>query len=116
MAQVGALSFRGGWGVWSSAQGGHRLLLLLQDGVYPCARATDAHLHLAEAEASLPPAQSGCQVAYGIDPKPTAGKRSQVGRKRLTFVFKFIDFRPNEPEAAIKSSLRANSEMAAMSS
>jgi len=80
------------------------------------ARAADAHLHLAEAEESQPPARSGGQAAGGIGPTPTTGKRSQVGRNLLPFVFKFIDFRPHEPEAAIKSSLPANSEMAAMSS
>lgn len=75
----------------------------------------DAHLHLAEAEELLPPARSGVHVAYGIGPKSIAGKRSQVGRSHLAFVFKFIDLRPNEPKAAIKSSLPSNLKMAAMS-
>lgn len=83
--------------------------------MYPCAGATDAHLHLAEPEELLPPARSGRQVTYGIGPKPTTGKKRQVCRNLLAFVFKFIDFRQSEPKAAIKSSLPSNSKMAARS-
>lgn len=54
------------------------------------------------------PAQPGNP---GMVPAP---QRSQAGTNILTFVFRFTDLGPNEPERAIKSSLRANPELAAV--
>lgn len=116
VAQARALSFRGAWGVRRSARMDTGFLFHCR---IMCTHVQGPQMHVFTSlrqKSCCPPARLGAELLMGLVLSPPRAKGARLAETFSLFCSKFIDFRPSEPEAAIKSSLPANSEMAGMSS